>query len=297
MNIPKVSLDQWQILLAVHDAGSFQAAADSLHRSQSSVSYAISQLQDKLGVTLFEYRGRRAQLTERGQMVVRRARQLVQQANLLEQATTDLAQGWEPEIGVVLDVIFPRDILVRALERFAPDSHGARIEIFTEVLSGTQDKIVRREVNLGLCGIMPTGFLGEPLCEVEMLAVASPDHPLQELSDITEDQLAQHRQLVIRDSGSYRRLDRGWLGSEQRWTVSDFRDALDYLLEGLGFAFVPRHMIVESLQTGRLHPLPLAHGASRNLVTNLVYADKEAAGPGTRALAALIKEEARRFKV
>ena len=91
MNNPKVTLDQWLILQAVGEEGGFQAAADRLHKSQSTVSYAIHQLQDKLGVELFEYRGRRAQLTESGEMILRRASALIEQAGTLERAATDLA--------------------------------------------------------------------------------------------------------------------------------------------------------------------------------------------------------------
>ena len=93
MNKPAVTLDQWQILQAVGEEGSFQAAADRLHKSQSTVSYALHQLQEKLGVALFEYRGRRAHLTEAGDLILRRASQLVEQAHNLERFRHGSGQG------------------------------------------------------------------------------------------------------------------------------------------------------------------------------------------------------------
>jgi DNA-binding transcriptional LysR family regulator len=296
MNEPKVSLDQWQILQAVSEEGGFQAAADRLRKSQSTVSYAVHQLQEKLGVQLFEYRGRRALLTESGEMVVRRARQLVEQAANLERAAMDLAQGWEPEISLAVDVIFPQAVVLRALEKFLPDSHGARIELYTEALSGTHELIMSGGADLALCGIPPTGYLGQTVLEISMVAVAHPDHPLFESNGgIEEVHLSEHRQIVVRDSGTYRRLSSGWLGAEQRWTVADFRDSIACVKRGLGFSFIPQHMITDELACGELHILPLVQGSERRINTNLVYADRENAGPGTRALAELIAKECARF--
>ena len=296
MNQPTVTLDQWQILQAVGEEGSFQAAADRLHKSQSTVSYALHQLQEKLGVPLFEYRGRRAHLTEAGQMILRRASQLVEQAGNLERAAMDLARGYEPQISLVVDVIFPMEIVLRALERFLPESRGARIELYTEALSGTHELIISGKVDIGLCGIMPTGFLGTPLLEMGMVAVAHPDHPLLAAGgEISEQELSRHLQVVVRDSGSYRRLSSGWLGSEHRWTVADFRDSIACTRRGLGFSFIPSHMIRRELEAGELAQIPLAQGGQRTTNTNLVFADKANAGPGTLMLAGLITEESRRW--
>lgn len=295
MKEPKVSLDQWQILQAVGEEGGFQAAADRLGKSQSTVSYAVHQLQEKLGIQLFEYRGRRAHLTESGEMVVRRAKQLVEQAAKLERATQDLAAGWEPEITLVTDVIFPQEIVLRALERFVPESRGARIELYTAALSGTHDKIISAEVDIALCGTPPTGYLGKPVLDVRMLAAAQPSHPLFAKSgEIDEVELSEHRQIVVRDSGTHRRLSSGWLGAEQRWTVADFRDSIACLKMGLGFSFIPEHMILEELDRGELAVLPLVQGNERKITTNLVFADRENMGPGANLLAELIVEECRR---
>jgi DNA-binding transcriptional LysR family regulator len=289
MNSPKVSLDQWQILQAVGEAGSFQAAADRLHKSQSTVSYAVHQLQEKLGITLFEYRGRRAHLTESGKLVMRRASQLVEQAGNLEQAALDLARGCEPQISLVVDVIFPQEVVLEVLEAFLPQSHGARIELYTEALSGTHELLMSRQVDLALCGTTPTGYLAQPLLEVNMVAVAHPGHELFARDNAIEElELARYRQIVVRDSGSYRRLSSGWLGSEERWTVSDFRDSLASLRRGLGFSFVPKHLIGAELASGELRVLPLVQGSERRVITSLVFADRENAGPGTRALAELL---------
>ena len=281
-----VSLEQWQVLRAVADSGSFQGAADQLCKSQSTVSYSVQRLQENLGVPLFKQKGRRAQLTDAGQMILRRARGLLDEAGKLEQTARDLADGWEPNINLMVDAIFPEAILLKALEAFAPQCPGTRVEVFTQSLSGSQDMIIQKEVDLGVLPLVPTGFMSNKLRDVEFILVTGAQHKMAAASHtITEQQLYQHRQIVVRDSGAYRRTDAGWLGAEQRWTVSHFRDSVSYLIQGLGFAFVPRHWAQPELDTGALVELKLESVDKGVVMTHLVYTDRNNAGPATRLLA------------
>lgn len=281
-----VSLEQWQVLQAVADEGSFQAAADKLHKSQSTVSYTVQKLQENLGVPVFEYKGRRAQLTDSGQLILRQARTLLEQAAKLERAARDLAGGWEPHINLLVDVIYPQSVLLDALEAFGPQSRGTRVDIFRHALSGSQDMIVQGKVELGILGFVPPGYLGQKLMEVEFVPLAGAAHPLAKLEGpINEDTLRHHRQIVVRDSGVYRRSDAGWLGAEERWTVNDFYDSVSYLKRGLGFAFMPSHVARKELASGEIKLLPLETEVGRRIPTNLVFTDKPNAGPATRLLA------------
>jgi DNA-binding transcriptional LysR family regulator len=67
---PRTTLDQWRVLQAVADAGGFEAAAEALKRSQSSVSYAVRQLERQLPVAVFERSGRKARLTPAGEALL-----------------------------------------------------------------------------------------------------------------------------------------------------------------------------------------------------------------------------------
>ncbi|MCV6606098.1 MAG: LysR family transcriptional regulator [Porticoccaceae bacterium] len=293
---PKVTMEQWRMLLAVVEHGSFAAAADRLLKSQSTVSYAMARLQEHLQVKVFEQRGRKAVLTEAGEMVVRRARSLLADAQALEQAAQVLASGWEPEIRIVVDVIFPQALLTAALKRFAPESRDTRVELIENSLSGTQDAIVQGRADLALGGVLPTGFLSEPVSQIQFVAVAHPQHPLIKLGrPLEEADLKQHRQLVVRDSGPHRRLDAGWLGAEQRWTVSHFHQSLSLLQAGLGYAFVPDHMARSYLDNGSLAVLPVASGSTRDMPLRMVFADRTNAGPALQRFAEIVREEGRGY--
>lgn len=293
---PRTTLDQWCVLQAIVDHGGFEPAAEALARSQSSVSYAVRQLEGRLPVALFERDGRRAELTEAGAALLRRARALVEEARSLERYAQTLARGWEAEVTLAADIISPPDFLMPALAAFSESAPQTRVRVLETVLTGTTDAIIDRAADVALIGgTAPPGFLGEPLLDIEFVAVAHPGHPLNRLDrPVTDSDLRTHRQIVIRDTGRQGR-DSGWLGAEQRWTVSHVQTSVAALEQGMGFAWLPRDIIADALAAGRLQPLPLETGGTRRSPLNLVMVDRDGAGPAARALAAALRAGAARY--
>ena len=93
---PRVSLDQWTTLVSVVESGGYAKAGERLHKSQSTLTYAIQKLEEQLEVKVFEIRGRKAVLTPTGELLYRRGKALLEEAARLERAAGELAQGWEP---------------------------------------------------------------------------------------------------------------------------------------------------------------------------------------------------------
>ena len=77
---PRITLEQWRSLAAVVEAGGYAQAAETLHKSQSTVTYAVQQLESQLGVKAFQIEGRRAKLTPTGELLYRRAQYLLEEA-------------------------------------------------------------------------------------------------------------------------------------------------------------------------------------------------------------------------
>ena len=50
---PHITLEQWRALLAVVEAGGYAQAAKALHKSQSAVTYAVQQIEERLGLKVF----------------------------------------------------------------------------------------------------------------------------------------------------------------------------------------------------------------------------------------------------
>ena len=290
MKAPRVTLDQWRTLQAVVDQGGYAQAAEMLHRSQSSVSYAVARLQEQLGMQLLRIDGRKAVLTEAGTVLLRRSRQLVKQAGQLEDLAHHLDQGWEAEVRLVVDAAYPNSRLIRALSAFIPQSRGCRVRLREEVLSGVEEVLLDGDADLAITSLNLQGYLGTQLGEVEFIAVAHPQHGLHQLQrTLSYEDLQSQLQVVIRDSGHLQPRDVGWLGAEQRWTVGSLSTAASFVSSGLGFAWLPTHMIEKELEQGLLKPLPLIAGGQRT-PRFVLYSNKEKnLGPASQILIELIK--------
>src|SRR5436190_16909026 len=97
---PRITLEQWRALQAVVDAGGYAQAAEALHKSQSTITYAVQKIESLLALKVFEIQGRRAVVTEAGQVLYRRAHTLVEEALALERGAGAMAEGWQPEIRI-----------------------------------------------------------------------------------------------------------------------------------------------------------------------------------------------------
>ncbi len=285
MRFPRTTLEQWRVLQTVVDTGGFAQAADTLHRSQSSVSYTVAKLQEQLGVALLELEGRKARLTTTGEMLLRRSRQLLIEAAELEQVANTLDQGWEPEVTLVVDAIFDTVVLIDVLKEFAPLNRGCRVQLKEVVLSGADDALLAGDADLVIGHRVPQGYMGDPIAEIEFIAVAHPDHPLHRLDrELSMHDLTNEMQVVVRDSGIQHR-DSGWLGALHRWTVTSIETSVTTISNGLGFGWLPCHRIQEKLTQGTLKPLRLRQGQRRIEVLSMIYGKPENVGPATRLLA------------
>src|SRR5690242_5682962 len=113
MAAPRISLDQWRSLISVVESGGYAQAASQIHKSQSTLSYAIQKMERLLGVKVFELKGRKAQLTDAGHILYSRGKSLVEEAGRLEQAAAELSAGWEAEIRIAVEVVFPTWLLLK----------------------------------------------------------------------------------------------------------------------------------------------------------------------------------------
>ena len=287
---PRITLEQWEALIAVVEAGSYAKAAERLNKTQSTVTYGVQKIESLLDVKAFDIVGRKAVLTPTGQLLYRRARVLLEEAGGLETAARRISAGWEAEIRVAMEHIFPNAVMFECLERFGEESPHTHIELIESVISGTSEALLQGQADLALTPLVPPGFFGESLLRMRLLPVVNPEHALMKLGrTVTYDDLRAHRQLVVRESGTLRgtRLS---VEAAQRWTVSHMATSIQAARMGYGYAWLPEEKIREELATHALVPLPLREGRDRYAELYLVYADRDAAGPGVLRLGEIIKE-------
>ncbi|AOZ52557.1 LysR family transcriptional regulator [Chromobacterium vaccinii] len=289
----KTTLDQWQVLRTIVEEGGFAQAAEKLHRSQSSVSYAVARLQEQLDVALLRQDGRRMRLTGEGEVLLREAAELLRHADRLERRAGSLRRGWEPELKVALDSLLPSEVVLAACGDFAGHCRETRLQLHEVVMSGADDALYQGDAALAVAGRVPQGFLGDWLLDAEFIACAAPGHRLHAHGgELDGERLRGEVQVVLRDSGIRQPRDEGWLGAHQRWTVSQPETGIAMVEAGLAFAWLARHRIRRQLAEGSLRPLPLKSGAVRKASLYLVLAEPASAGPACLYLADALRRAA-----
>lgn len=286
----KTTIEQWRILHALVEHGSYASASEVLNKSQSSLNHAVAKLQSQLGIALLEIDGRKTKLTNAGSAMLRRSKKILHDVQSLEEFADTLNSGWEAEIIIACEILYPKHRLLKVLQDYWPQSRGSRLKITDEVISGSTEAIRNKTADIVLTPNAPEGVHGNHLCTARLVPVCHPSHPILEYDSISNDELADHLQIVISDTGQ-EKPDHGWLKAEKRWTVTNFYEAITILQQGLGFCWVPMHYIEQHIQDGSLVIFNLEGSTEIQVPVTLVIPDRKNAGPGVLLLEQLILAE------
>lgn len=262
----KTTLEQWALLEKVVELGSFAKAAEETHRSQSSVSYNLSLLQERLGVALLVPEGRRAVLTPAGELLLGQVKPLLKAFAWVESRAATLREGTRTRLDLVVDSIFPRQRLFAILRQFQQRYPQTQVRL-TEVLENTNDTDnVQAEADvMVLTRRQDITGRGEWLMNIDFVAVAHRDHPLfQQAGPLSDEELRPWPLIRIADSDSSRQE------THDAWTFSTIDAAIDAVLYQVGYGWLPEERIQEELAQGILKPLPLNHGVRRATPLHLI---------------------------
>ena len=258
------TLDQLLVLETVARAGSFAAAARELHRVPSAVSYTVAALEEALGLTLFDRSGHTVALTAAGRALLDEASQVLGRARRLERLAASLGGGWEPELRVVVEGVYPMRPIAEALRALAVRKVPTRVRVDVEYQDGVPERFEAEHADLMLLLDWPGDdrLRATPLPPLTMVLVAAPGHPLGQRAAIDRPALLEHVDLVVRDSSArYARAPRRpYMGSHHVVYLSDFHSKRLALLGGAGFGWVPEHLVAEDLARGELVLLDFVEG-------------------------------------
>lgn len=273
-------LRAWRWLIGVIELGGLQAAAKEFHRTPSTLSHAIKQLESQTGLSLVDYAGRRLVLTEVGRLLTERIRPVLRDLDSVQQVVHQFARGVESVLSVAVDQIVPMSVMAPALAHLACEFPHTRLEMYETILGGGPARLQAGEVGLYLGTQTVPGYERETVGEIRLVVCASVDHPLQRRVretgvPINEMQLRAHRQIVIRDSAPGRMTNGSWLAAEQRFTVDHLHTAIELIEAGWGFAWLPDARI--AAHPG-IAPLPLTCAMSERAPLNLVVRPDFVAG-------------------
>jgi DNA-binding transcriptional LysR family regulator len=280
------TLDEWEILHAVVQLGGFAPAAEQLHRSQSTISYAVARMQEKLGVKLFELKGRKAHLTELGRLLLADAEPHLAGFHQLEQRARSLASGGESEVRLSVDSIFPNDRLFASLAEFSRLFPYVHLKLRQSTFLSSDSEFSAHNAQLCISGLISREYFVHPILEIRMLAVARHDHPLHSLErHSSRADMMQHTLAIIEgiSSGATKRQPRG--PAQRFLPVSTIEAAIDAVRSGLCFGWLPEYRIRLFLDSGELRPLRMQAGGVRNVRLNLVCKDLSSSSRELTALA------------
>ncbi len=259
----KTTLEQWSLLEKVIELGSFAKAAEETHRSQSSVSYNLALLQERLGIALLVPEGRRAVLTPAGELLLSQVKPLLKAFAYVETRASTLRNGMRTRLDLVVDSIFPRSHLFAILRQFQQRYPQTQVH-----LTEAQENVALPAHTEADVMILPrrqdmTGR-GEWLMNVDFIAVAHRDHPLFALSTLDDETLSAWPLIRIAVSDSAQQ------STSEAWTFSTIDAAIDAVMYQVGYGWLPEERIREQLEAGVLKTLPLGHGVRRATPLHLI---------------------------
>jgi DNA-binding transcriptional LysR family regulator len=177
--------------LAVADLGSFSAAAQALHLSQSALSRRVDKLELALGVQLFERTTRRVELSTIGRGFLPRARNVL---NELENALIgfhDLAYRLSGEVTIACVPSAVAYFLPDVIRQYHAKYPGIRVRVIDESSSAILTVVARGEADFGLTyiGTQDADVVFQPLLEESFVVALQVGHPLTGRESLTWDDL------------------------------------------------------------------------------------------------------------
>jgi len=285
----KTTLDEWEILQAVVQLGGFAPAAEQLNRSQSTISYAISRLQEQIGVKLFEQRGRRAHLTEAGRVLLADAEPHLAGFQQLEQRALSLASGGQSEIRLSVDSIFPNERLFDALAEFARRFPYVHQRLRQATFISADSEFSAHHAHLCVVGLMSREYFVKPILDIRMTAIAHKDHALHRLKrQVSRADMMQHMLVVIEGVGSGTTKRQPRSPAQRFLPVSSIEAAIDSVRSGLCVGWLPEYRIRAYLESGEFLALRMPVGGTREVRLNLVSKDSNMGSHEVKALAELL---------
>lgn len=256
------TLHELACLDAVVAEGSFQGAADKLHRTHPAVYAAVKNLESRLGIPLLDRSRYRVGLTVAGKAFRQQAATVLAQAASLESLCEQLSRGEETDLRVVVGDLTPTRDVLRSLKRFFKGRPQTRLHLHFEVIGGPWERLLSEEADLIVHHIdkSDTRFEWIDLCKVALVPVAAPGFlqvPLT--SSLTLEQMRHCVQVIIRDTAKRPARDYFIIKDAPSWTVADQQTKKELIVQGMGWGHMPLHLVEKELRSGKLITLEGRH--------------------------------------
>lgn len=278
-----MTLEQLKYLKAIVETGSFRAAAESVYRSQSSLSISIQKLEQELGVQIFTREGYRPVLTEAGKAIYQKSQGLLKQEHDLTALAKHLASGSEAELSLAISGIVPIEPIIEVLNHTASIYPETRITLLIENLGGTMERIHDNDADIAITDSFEddTNFESAALTSVPLVSVVPATSQWAAQADtLSQEDLINETLIVVRDTSHHSpRLSKGLIDGSPQWVVNDFATKQRIIRSGKGWGRMPLHLVAEDIKQGRLTVLNAQYFKFIHAPINIVRKKSHPKGP------------------
>ena len=249
---------QLMVFQAVARHLSYTQAAQALHLSQPAVSMQVKQLEENLGLPLFEQLGKKIYLTDAGREFYNYSREIKRLLDEAEEVMENLkgVRGGKLAVSVASTANY---FATRLLADFSQQYGDIAISLDVTNRRGLLDQLISNETDLVIMGRPPTDLdlITEPFMDNPLVVIAPPDHPLTKEKSIPMSRLQQET-FVVRESGSGTRIAMERFFSQQGVTLTTGMEMTSNeaikqaVVAGLGLGIVSIHTLELELDTKRL---------------------------------------------
>jgi len=255
-----VEIRQLRAFVAIAESGTFTAGAQRVHVTQAAISMQIRQLENEIGAKVFVRAPRHVILTEAGEHLLRRARQILREHDAARDEIAELAgaERGRLRIGSASAMVLT-DQLPAILKELRKQHPRAEIAVTSGTSEALVDQILGGELDIAFVSLPvdARGIQTERLSEDQLVAIASPRHKLARQKTISAYTLAGERLILGERGGNTRRLIDQFFaqaGVTLKVAMELSRQAAIRRMveEDMGVGIVPFESVRDEVEKGRL---------------------------------------------
>ncbi|WP_027632070.1 LysR family transcriptional regulator [Clostridium hydrogeniformans] len=294
-----MKLRHLRIFKIVCEEETITKASEKLFMTQPAVSNAISELEDYLGICLFDRISRRLYLNETGKLFLEKTIKLLDLYDDLEKNTKELEMNATIKIGSSITIA--NFLLPKVIEKFETVHKNTPTKIIIDNAREVEEKLINNEIDLALLeGVIYNDQLIKiPFSSYRLIAICSPKHKFALQKSITVSDLIKEK-LLLREEGSAIRdtFDSALLlhniSVEPKWISVNSQALIRAVEQNLGVSILPKILVEDEISKGKILEVCICDLELSNI--NQIAFHKDKLQTKTfKSLVEIIKNEAEKF--